>query len=290
MRPAYKERRARGSGIFPSADCAREISRPSRSALMTAPYLSVVVPAYNEEARLGPSLQAILAHFKARGIAGELIVVDDGSADGTSSVAEAIRRSEPSVRILRFPVNRGKGAAVREGALHAAGRLVLITDADLSTPIEELDRILARMRETASDLVIGSRGLPGSRIEVRQPFWRERMGRTFNRIIRVLTGLRFRDTQCGFKLLDRDRTAPIFRKMVVDRFAFDVELILLSKLAGLRILEEPVLWRNSPDSRVSPLSASWTMLVDVIRLRRRVRRGFYREKAEAFREPPGSEA
>jgi len=182
------------------------------------------------------------------------------------------------VRVIRLAVNRGKGAAVRAGALAAGGRVVLISDADLSTPIEELDRLLARMRETSSDIVIGSRALTGSQVEVPQPIWRRAMGRGFNLIIRTLTDLPFRDTQCGFKLLDRERTAPIFRKMVIDRFAYDVELLVLARLAGLRILEEPVRWRNAPDSRVTPLRSSWNMFRDVVKLRRRVRTGFYRAR------------
>ena len=249
---------------------------------MSTPYLSVVVPAYNESKRLGPSLSAIFKHLDARGVPVEAIAVDDGSTDGTAEVVEAARRDEPRLRLVRFTANRGKGAAVREGALAARGSLILISDADLSTPIEEFDRLLARMRETQTDIVIGSRGLPGSRIEVRQPFWREGMGRIFNRIIRALTDLTFRDTQCGFKLLDREKTVPIFRKMVVDRFAFDVELLVLARLAGLRILEEPVVWRNSPDSRVAPIRSSLNMLADVWRLRRRIRTGFYRERERAL--------
>ena len=256
---------------------------------MSTPYLSVVVPAYNESKRLGPTLSAIFNHLDARGVPAEVVVVDDGSADGTGEMVEAARRDEPRLRLVRFAVNRGKGAAVREGALAARGSLILVSDADLSTPIEEFDRLLARMRETQSDIVIGSRGLPGSRIEVRQPFWREGMGRIFNRIISALTDLRFRDTQCGFKLLDREKTLPICRKMVVDRFAFDVELLALARLAGLRILEEPVVWRNSPDSRVSPVRSALNMLADVWRLRRRIRTGFYRERERALTgagEPP----
>ena len=251
---------------------------------MSSPYLSIVVPAYNEEKRLGATLAAILGHLSETRILGELIVVDDGSTDATAAIVEGISRDEPRLRMIRFPTNRGKGAAVREGALAASGRLLLVSDADLSTPIGELGRLLARMRSTASDIVIGSRGLASSRIEVRQPFWREAMGRSFNRIIRILTALRMRDTQCGFKLLDREKTEPIFRKMVVEGFAFDVELLVLSQLAGLRIVEEPVTWRNSPDSRVSPLRSSWAMLLDVIRVRRRVRRGFYRERARLMQE------
>lgn len=245
---------------------------------MSAPYLSIVIPAYNEAQRLRPTLDTILKHLDARAIRAEVIVADDGSSDGTSDLSEAVHGDDPRVRLVRLPVNRGKGAAVREGALAAEGSLVLISDADLSTPIEEFDRLLVRMRETSSDIVIGSRGLPASNIEVRQPFWRVLMGKVFNRIIRLVTGLEFMDTQCGFKLLDRERTVPIFRKMVVDRFAFDVELLVLARLAGLRILEEPVTWRNSPDSRVHAIRSSWNMLGDVLRLRRRVRRGFYRER------------
>jgi dolichyl-phosphate beta-glucosyltransferase len=248
---------------------------------VSAPYLSIVVPSYNEEKRLLPTLTSILAYIDARGIPAELIVVDDGSVDRMADLVEAARRDEPRIRLIRFPVNRGKGAAVREGALAASGSLVLISDADLSTPIEEFDRLLARMRETSSDVVIGSRGLPASNIEVPQPFFRVLMGKVFNLLIRAVTGLEFRDTQCGFKLVDREKTAPIFRKMVVDRFAFDVELLALARLAGLRILEEPVTWRNSADSRVTPIRSSWNMLLDVLRLRRRIRRGFYREREKA---------
>jgi dolichyl-phosphate beta-glucosyltransferase len=251
---------------------------------VSAPYLSIVIPAYNEAGRLVPTLEAILKHLDARSIRGEIIVADDGSSDGTAELAEAARAEDARVRIVRLPVNRGKGAAVREGALAAHGSLVLISDADLSTPIEEFDRLLDRMRGTLSDIVIGSRGLPASNIEVRQPFWRVLMGKTFNRIIRIVTRLPFKDTQCGFKLLDREKCAPIFRKMVVDRFAFDVELLVLARLAGLRILEEPITWRNSPDSRVRAISSSWNMLVDVLRLRRRVRRGFYRERERQLAE------
>lgn len=252
---------------------------------MSAPFLSVVIPAYNEESRLGASLAAILAHFSARGIAGEVVVVDDGSKDATASLVGTVRKNDPRVRFVRFAANRGKGAAVREGALAAKGSLVLISDADLSTPIEEFDRILGRMRETASDIVIGSRAVPGARVEVHQPFWREGIGKVGNRIIRFLTKLPFHDTQCGFKLLDREKAAPIFQKMVIDRFAFDVELLWLARLAGLRILEEPVIWRNSPDSRVTPLRDSCRAFVDVLRIRRQIRRGFYRERARSATVP-----
>jgi glycosyltransferase involved in cell wall biosynthesis len=170
---------------------------------VTAPYLSIVVPAYNESRRVGASLDAILRWLDARGTPGEIVVVDDGSTDGTSQAAETRRAGDRRVRVVRLPANRGKGAAVRAGARASEGRLLLVTDADLSTPIEEVDRLIARMRETSSDIVIGSRALAGSKVVVAQPVWRRLMGRGFNVIIRTLTDLPYRDTQCGFKLLDR---------------------------------------------------------------------------------------
>jgi dolichyl-phosphate beta-glucosyltransferase len=245
---------------------------------MTAPYLSIVIPAYNEETRLGKSLQPVLGWLDAQKMAAEVVVVDDGSLDGTAAVAESAHRQDPRVRLVHYAANRGKGAAVREGSLAARGSLILVSDADFSTPIEEAGRLIARMRETASDIVIGSRALPGSRIEVRQPFWRVAIGKGGNRLIRTLTGLPFQDTQCGFKLLDREKIQPVFRKMVVDRFAYDIELLWLAKLAGMRVLEEPVIWRNSPDSRVSALRDPLKVLADVVRLRGRIKRGFYRER------------
>ena len=254
-----------------------------------SPYVSLIVPAYNEESRLGPNLVRALAWLDQRGVPAEIIVVDDGSQDGTAALVEGLRASEPRIRLIRFPANRGKGAAVREGALAAAGRLILVSDADFSTPIEEFDRLLARMRETSSDVVIGSRALPGARLEVRQPFWREVMGRSFNRIMRTVTGLPFRDTQCGFKLFDRAKTAPILSKMVIERFAYDVELIWLSHLGGLRIHEEPVLWKHSTDSRVQPLRSSMSVFFDLLKLRRRIRRGYYREREKERAEARSSD-
>jgi glycosyltransferase involved in cell wall biosynthesis len=243
-----------------------------------SPFVSVVVPAYNEEVRLGPTLPQIFTYFQSIDVPIEVLVVDDGSRDGTSALVERLRADEPRLKLVRFPANRGKGAAVREGTLAATGRLVLITDADLSTPLFEFDHLLKRMRETSSDVVIGSRALAASRVEIGQPFYRRWMGKTFNLLMRTITRLPFHDTQCGFKLVDREKTAPIFRKMVIEGFAFDVELLWLARLAGLRILEEPIEWRNSTDTRVSAIRSSWSMLSDVLKLRGRVRRGFYRER------------
>jgi dolichyl-phosphate beta-glucosyltransferase len=152
---------------------------------------------------------------------------------------------------------------------------VLITDADLSTPIEEHARLAATVRDHDLDGAIGSRGMTESKIEVRQPLWRETMGVIFNHLVRALTGLPFRDTQCGFKLLDRERLLPIFERMVVDRFAFDVELLFLCERFGLKLREVPITWRNDRRSAVGPIIDSSRMLADVLRVRWRFRRGLY---------------
>jgi len=238
------------------------------------PYLSIVVPAYNEQERLGASLPLIDAYLGERQIDAEILVVDDGSVDGTAAMAEGFLRGK-SGRVLKQAENRGKGAAVRRGVLEAAGRWVLFTDADLSTPIEEHSRLADIARDADLDVVFGSRGLPDSRVEVRQNWLRQTMGKTFNKILRAITGLPHRDTQCGFKLLDLQRTRPLFERMVVDHFAFDVELLFLCDRFGLRVREVPVVWRNSDRSTVSVVGAPPRMLLDVLRVRWRFRRGLY---------------
>ncbi|HKQ61329.1 MAG TPA: hypothetical protein VJS92_08545, partial [Candidatus Polarisedimenticolaceae bacterium] len=159
--------------------------------------------------------------------------------------------------------------------LAARGHWLLISDVDLSTPIEEHAKLQAVARDRDLDVVIGSRALPQSRVELRQGRLRQQMGRTFNRCVRLATGLRFRDTQCGFKLLDRERTRPLFEKMVVDGFAFDVELLFLCERFGLTVEEVPVVWRNDPRTRVGLVGDPLQMLVDLARIRWRFRRGGY---------------
>jgi dolichyl-phosphate beta-glucosyltransferase len=244
------------------------------------PFLSIVVPAYNEEARLPATLAEIGAWMEARQLDAEILVVDDGSRDRTAEIAgEALRGRRG--RVLRNGENRGKGYSVRHGVLEAAGRFVLLTDADLSTPITEYDKVAAWVRDHDLDVAIGSRALPGSDVQLRQGLLRQTMGRIFNRIIRALTGLTFRDTQCGFKLLDRERTRPLFEKMVVDRFAFDVELLFLCRRFGLTVREVPVIWRNAPGSKVSILGDPLNMIYDVLRVRWRFRRGLYNPETTA---------
>ena len=251
--------------------------------LSSRPFLTVLVPAYNEEDRLPGTVMKIVSYLDAAGTDAEILVVDDGSKDRTADLAAASLAGRRG-RVIRNGENRGKGFSVRTGILEAQGRFVLLTDADLSTPIEEHAKLAAAIRDADLDLAIGSRGLAASDVQVRQGWLRQTMGRTFNRIIRAATGLPFHDTQCGFKLMDRERVRPIVEKMVVDRFAFDVELLFLCRRFGLSVREIPVTWRNAPGSKVSLFRDPINMLLDVARVRWRFRRGLYNpEAAESVR-------
>ncbi|HUO86606.1 MAG TPA: dolichyl-phosphate beta-glucosyltransferase [Thermoanaerobaculia bacterium] len=233
-----------------------------------SPELSIVVPAYNEGERLGPTLRRLLDHLVQRGDAVEVLVVDDGSRDATAEVARGF--AAEGVRLLAHRVNRGKGAAVRTGLAASRGRRVLITDADLSTPIEDLALLEPHLGD--AELVLGSRGLAASRISERQPLYREMMGKMFNRLVR-LAGVRgIRDTQCGFKLLDGEAARRIAGELTVERFAYDVELVFLARRLGYRVREVGVNWADSPASRVHPLFDSLSMLSDLVRIRWRHRR------------------
>lgn len=224
--------------------------------------LSVVVPAFNEEKRLPSTLVKVEAFLAQAGIPHELLVVDDGSTDATDAAAT---NAVAVTRVLRHPVNRGKGAAVRTGVLASCGETVLITDADLSTPIEDLIQLQREL--SRGEVVIGSRALRESRVGVHQPFYRELMGKVFNRLLWLL-GLRgLWDTQCGFKLLDGAIARSLFTEMQLDGFAWDVELVWRARQAGYRVLEVPVRWDNDQDTRVSPLGSSLEMLRDVLWLR-----------------------
>jgi dolichyl-phosphate beta-glucosyltransferase len=230
--------------------------------------LSVIVPAYNEEQRLAPGLRQALEYLARRGEPYELLVVDDGSRDATAQVAEAF--APQGVRVVRHERNRGKGAAVRTGLLASRGRKVLISDADFSTPIEEIEK-LERSLDNGTPLVIGSRGLSDSQIRERQPFYREMMGRTFNLLIRLFGVRGIRDTQCGFKLARGEEGRRIASELKIEGFAWDVEMIWLARRRGYEIAEVGVVWVNSPDSRVDPIRSSFSMLRDVITMRLRHR-------------------
>ncbi|HPK66734.1 MAG TPA: glycosyltransferase family 2 protein [Thermoanaerobaculia bacterium] len=245
--------------------------------------LSVVIPAFNEGARLGPSLERVLAYLATRAEPSEVIVVDDGSGDDTAAVAAAF--AERGVRLVRLPENRGKGAALRGGVAVSRGARVLLCDADLSTPIEEVERLEEQL--AGSEIVIGSRSIAASEITVRQPRFREWMGRVFNRILRLVGLASFRDTQCGFKLLRGEVARELFAALRIERFAFDVELLWLAQRRGLRIAEVGVRWADSAGSRVHPVRDSLNMLLDVLALRWRSWREEGRRRPRAA--PSGAE-
>ena len=235
---------------------------PARTEPVRGVDLSIVIPAFNEEERLPASLGAVSAYLAARPSAPrvEVLVVDDGSSDATASRAEdAGRRYGLDLRVLRLPKNCGKGFAVRTGCLEATGRLILVSDADFSTPIYEWEKLASANAPVA----IGSRALDESLVKERQSLGRRTMGKLFNRIVRLLLMPGIRDTQCGFKLFTREAAREIFTRAKVDRFAFDVEALLIARQLGYRIAEVPVLWFNSADSRVTVFrgaQAYWDLL------------------------------
>lgn len=225
--------------------------------------ISVIIPAYNEAERLGSTLERAVDYLKRRGLSYEILVVDDGSRDRTVEVAEAFAGN--GLRVIRHEKNRGKGAAIKTGLLAAQGTEVLLSDADASTPIEELEKLERRLPE--APVVLGSRAVAGADIRQHQPFYRELMGKTFNRIIR-LAGVRgLADTQCGFKLLEGNAARAIAPLLTIDGFAYDVELVWLARRLGHKVVEVGVVWVDSPDSRVDPIRSSLSMLRDVIRMR-----------------------
>ncbi len=242
------------------------------------PFLSVIIPAYNEEARIARSLVAAADYLAALPASAEMIVVDDGSRDGTAAAVEAFgaaRAPRPAIRLLRNGRNRGKGYSLKHGVLLSKGEFLLLSDADFSTPIDELPRLLRPVREEGCGIAIGSRALPESRIEVRQPAWRQMMGKCFNLLVRTLTGLPFVDTQCGFKVMRRSQVMPLFRAARVERFAYDVEILYLARKAGVKIAEVPVIWRDAAGSKVNAVRDSLDMLLDIVRVVLRDRRGRY---------------
>lgn len=230
------------------------------------PYLSVIIPAYNEEERLQNSLERVVAYLDEQPFSSEVLIVDDGSTDDTVTVARRYAGKRANVRTLHYTPNHGKGRAVREGMKEADGQLMLLCDADLSTPINELERLVPFIG-AGYDVVIGSRALPESDLRVHQPWLRERLGRTFNLLVRLLGVRGFADTQCGFKLFTRQAARDVFPKLFTDRWAFDVEALLVAAMLGYRVREVPVTWRDSPGSKVNVLRDAAGTLRDLLRIR-----------------------
>ncbi len=211
--------------------------------------LSLIFPCYNEETRLPASLQRVRDYLRDTGLTYEILIVDDGGTDRTTEIARAVAAEDPHVRVLRYEQNQGKGHAVAYGARHARGQWVLFSDADLSTPIEEMERLLPQL-ERGYDIVIASRGLKESKLVVRQPWYRERAGKLMNFLIRTLCGLKFADTQCGFKLFSARAARDIFPNLTVRGWMFDVEVLVVAQRLGYTTTDVPVTWLNSGESRV----------------------------------------
>jgi glycosyltransferase involved in cell wall biosynthesis len=248
--------------------------------------VSVIVPAYNEGERLGASVSQILSYLRPAPVGSELIIVDDGSGDSTVEVAEqAIAENQPAAaRVIKLGRNRGKGFAVRTGMLAAANRLALFSDADLSTPITELPKLIEPIERGTCDVTFGSRALDRSLIGRHQPWTREQGGRVMNLIIRVATGMQFWDTQCGFKAFDLGRCRPLFEAAQIDRFGFDVELLYLMKIAGLQLCEIPVRWDHADGSKLSVFRDTRRTIMEIAAVKRHRARGDYDAALEATRE------
>jgi dolichyl-phosphate beta-glucosyltransferase len=243
---------------------------------MSEPFLSIVIPAYNEALRLGSTLEKVRQYLVSRNYSGELIVVDDGSTDQTADLVQEMQRHHQAVRVLRNESNRGKGFSVRRGVLEARGEMVLFTDADLSAPIEETNKLLAALESSGADAVVGSRALQRRLIGVHQPWWREWAGRAFNRLVRFFTGLKIHDTQCGLKLFRRASTRRAFELQRVHGFGFDPELLFLIERLGGKVIEVPVRWNDNPATKVRFLRDALRMFLDLVALRWRAATGQYR--------------
>jgi glycosyltransferase involved in cell wall biosynthesis len=227
---------------------------------------SFIVPAYNESERLAESIPKVADYIRSRGLNAEIIVVNDGSTDGTADVVRKFAEADPTIRLLENPSNRGKGFSVRNGMLHAKGTVALFTDADLSSPITEADKLFAALVGGA-DVAIGSRWLKRELQTERQPLLRQLYGRLFNLGLRLVLGLRYHDTQCGFKAFNRKAIQTIFTRQRIERWGFDPELLFLANKFKLRTEEVPVEWAHDHRSKIHPLRDGLRMGTEVMSVR-----------------------
>ena len=239
------------------------------------PNISVVIPAYNEAKRLPGTLRAAENYFGTRNLSCEILIVDDGSQDDTVQICSNLRDEITGLQILCNGRNRGKGFSVRHGILEASGPFVLMMDADQSSPMEELDKLLPSVRDGQSDIAIGSRALKESQILVHQPLYREPLGFLYNDIIQLLVLKGIQDTQCGFKLFRREVARDVFPRGRLSGFAFDVEILFIARKLGYRITEIPIRWQNDPNSKIKILRHGSNMLADLLRIRWNDRKGLY---------------
>lgn len=230
------------------------------------PAYSIVIPAYNEGPRLGPTLERVLAYVRAQVWNAEVIVVNDGSRDNTADIVRSFAAKDPALRLLENPGNRGKGYSVRNGILHARGQTIIFSDADLSSPIEESVKLLAAL-EAGADIAIGSRWLRAETQTQRQPIHRQIFGRVFNLMLRATLGLQFADTQCGFKAFKSTAAQTIFPLQKIERWGFDPEILFLARKFGFKVTEVPVAWGHSGETRIHPVLDGAKMFQEMLRIR-----------------------
>lgn len=230
------------------------------------PTYSIVLPAYNEGARLGPTLEKVLAYVHEQGWDAEVIVVNDGSRDNTAEIVRAFAAKDPALRLVENPGNRGKGYSVRNGVLSARGRVILFSDADLSSPIEEAQKLFKAL-EAGADIAIGSRWLRAETQTKRQPLHRQLFGRMFNLMLRIILGLQFKDTQCGFKAFKRAAAQAIFPLQKIDRWGLDPEILFLARKFGFKVQEVPVAWGDRGGTRFNPLADGSRTALEMLHIR-----------------------
>ncbi len=251
---------------------------------MTYPTYSIVIPAYNESGRIPATLHSVLECIHAHHWNAEVIVVDDGSRDSTAELVKAVAAKSPEVRLIQNPGNRGKGYSVRNGILQALGEVVMFTDADLSAPMEEAEGLFKAIADGA-DIAIGSRWLETKRQTIRQPLYRQFFGRCFNAVTRMIMGLHFADTQCGFKAFTRAAAQTVFQLQTIERWGFDPEILFIGLKRGYRIDEVPVSWAHDERSRMSYLKDGMRMLQDIAVVRWNALLGRYGRQVERIHRP-----
>lgn len=250
---------------------------------MAHPQLSIVIPAYNESARIEATLASVLECVETRHWDAEILVVDDGSTDSTAAIVQKWMARNPHLHLVKNPGNRGKGYSVRNGLLQAAGNIVMFTDADLSAPIEEAELLIEAI-DAGADVAIGSRWLDKQKQTVYQPLYRRFFGRCFNWVTRKVIGLPFRDTQCGFKAFRRDTAQTIFRLQTIERWGFDPEILFIARKLKYTIVEVPVTWGHDERSRISYLKDGMKMLEEMGQIRTNSLRGRYDQAIAALKD------
>jgi glycosyltransferase involved in cell wall biosynthesis len=252
---------------------------PAASALMTYPNYSIVIPAYNESRRIPATLEQVVACIRAKKWLAEVVVVNDGSRDNTAQLVREFASHAPEVRMLENSTNRGKGFSVRNGMLHALAEVVMFTDADLSSPMEEAERLFDAIAAGA-DIAIGSRWLKQSRQTIRQPLYRRFFGRCFNTVTKAVMGMPFADTQCGFKAFTRKAAQTCFQLQTIERWGFDPEILFIALKRGYQIKEVPVSWAHDERTQISYLRDGSRMLQDLAQVRWNAMLGRYGREIE----------